>query len=274
MLIVAKLKEYQVDLLDLFFIFKKWEILYALVERDWKSRFRQSVLGMWWGVIQPVVRMILFSLIFGHVARMPSDNLPYPLFNYAALIPWTFLNSGIVIGTSSVVSGAGLITKTHIHADVLPLSAVLFGFIDMTIQILLLIFLMAYYGIYPHYTLIYLPIYLFLTFLITWSVAVFCSAINVKYRDIGHVIGLITQAWMYGTPVVYASSLIPDRWKILYFLNPATPAIEGFRASLLGNPMPPTIYTIIAFIISILLLIYSNRLFRKTESNFVDYLST
>jgi lipopolysaccharide transport system permease protein len=256
--------------LDLKAIWEYRDLLYFLVWRDVKVRYKQTVIGIGWVVIQPVMTMIVFSLIFGRVAKMPSDGLPYPLFAYSALLPWNLFASSLGRGGDSVVGSANLISKIYFPRLVLPIAAISSPLLDFSISFMFLIGLMLWFGTTPTWGIVFLPLFILLTMLTALAVALCLSALNVRYRDVGHAIPFLIQLWMFASPIAYPVSVIPERWRFVYGLNPMAGAIEGFRWALLGRQMPDLGVIGMSAVMVLLFLIPALIYFRQTERTFAD----
>jgi lipopolysaccharide transport system permease protein len=215
------------------------ELLYFFVWRDVKIRYKQTVIGIAWVVLQPLLTMAAFTLFFGRLARLPSDGLPYPVFYFAALVPWTYFSTALQSCTSVVVDNQRVITKVYFPRLVLPLSAVLSGLVDFAISFVVLLVVIAVYGIRPTLAALWLPVLLLLAVLTALGVGLWMSALNALYRDVRYVIPFVIQFWMFASPVAYASSLVPQRWRWLYGLNPMAGVIDGFRWALTGHGVAP-----------------------------------
>jgi lipopolysaccharide transport system permease protein len=211
------------------------ELLYFFVWRDIKIRYKQTAIGAAWAVLQPLLTMLVFSLFFGRLAHIPSDGIPYPIFFYSALLPWMYFAAALQNATNTIVENQRMITKVYFPKLLLPLSAVLSGLVDFGISFLMFVVLMVYYGIRPGAAMVWLPAFLLLAILTALGVGLWLSALNAIYRDVRYVLPFLTQFWMFASPVVYASSLVPARWRWLYGLNPMVGVIEGFRWSLTGR---------------------------------------
>lgn len=240
------------------------ELLYFLAWRDLKARYSQTVMGLAWAVVQPLFMMLVFTVMFSKIARFPSDGIPYPLFAYAALVPWTFFAKSLDRSGYSVVSESNLITKIYFPRLIIPLSTTLGGLIDFGIAFLLLIAMMVWFGVLPTWKLVVVPFYLLLTILASLAVSLWLSALYVKYRDVAAVIPLLTQVWMFASPVVYPVSIIPQEWQGLYNINPMVGVIGGFRWALVGTPAPdPALLALNILTIAVFLLLgmaYFNRM--------------
>ena len=214
------------------------ELLYFLVWRDVKVRYKQTVIGASWAILQPLMTMVIFTVIFGHFARLPTDGLPYPVFAYTALLPWMYFAQAIERSGISLVGDTNLIKKVYFPRLILPLSAVMTPLVDFAIAFILLLGLMAWFGITPTWGLLILPLFMVFALLTALAVSLLLAPLNVRYRDVGHAIPFLIQVWMYASPVVYSVTLIPEQWRPLYRLNPMVGVIEGFRWALLGKASP------------------------------------
>lgn len=250
------------------------ELLYFLVWRDLKVRYKQTVLGVLWIVLQPLVSMVIFSLLFGNLLGVPSGEVPYPIFAYAALLPWNYFASSLTRSSTSVVGSAHLITKVYFPRLIIPISGVLSGLVDFAIAFLVLIGLMVYFGVVPTWAVLWLPALLLLAMLTALGFGLWLSALNVRYRDVNYLIPYLVQVWMYLTPVIYGSTLIPERFRFLLALNPMTGVVEGFRWALLGNQLaeaqPPGELFPISIGIALAVLVSGAIFFRRTERTFAD----
>jgi lipopolysaccharide transport system permease protein len=249
------------------------ELLYFLAWRDIKIRYKQTALGAAWAVLQPFLTMLIFTIFFGRLAGMPSDNVPYPLFAFAALVPWTFFANGLTQSSNSLVGSANLIKKVYFPRLVVPVSVVLGGLPDFALSFLVLLGMMAYYGIYPQLTtLVWLPLLLLLTTVTALGVGLWLSALNVKYRDVRYIVTFLTQIWMFATPVVYPASLLSGRWRLVYSLNPMVGVVEGFRHVLLRTETAPglRLSIIISATTALLMLVTGTFYFRRMEKTFAD----
>jgi lipopolysaccharide transport system permease protein len=215
------------------------ELLYFFVWRDVKVRYKQTVIGIVWVVLQPLMTMGVFTLFFGRLAKLPSDGLPYPVFYFSALVPWTYFSTALQNCTSVVVDNQRVITKVYFPRLILPLSAVVSGLVDFAIGFVVLLVVTTIYGIKPTLPAIWLPVLLLLAVLTALGVGLWMSALNALYRDIRYVVPFLVQFWMFASPVAYPSSLVPQRWRWLYGLNPMAGVIDGFRWALTGHGVPP-----------------------------------
>jgi len=256
--------------LDLKDLWNYRDLLYFLTWRDIKIRYKQTLLGVTWAVLQPALTMGIFSLFFGKLAQIPSDGIPYPLFVLSALVPWNFFANGIHQASNSLVGNAHLITKVYFPRTIIPLSSVFSGIIDFFLSFLLLLGLMVFYGISPGLRLLFLPGPLLLAFLASLGVGLWLSALNVQFRDVRYTIPFLTQIWLFLTPVVYPSSLLPGPWRLLYSLNPMVGVVEGFRFALLGSPPPSLALWILSTGTTLLILAGGIFYFRRMERKFAD----
>ncbi len=250
------------------------ELLFYLAWRDIKVRYKQAVLGVAWIVIQPVVSIAIFSFLFGRLLKVPTGDVPYPVFAYAALLPWNYFAGALTRGSGSLVGSAGLFTKVYFPRLVIPLSAILGGLVDLGISFLVLIGLMLIYGITPSLLILTLPAFIVLASLTALGFSLWLSALNVRYRDVGHLVPFFVQIWMYATPVVYGTDLIPDRFRPLLALNPMTTVTEGFRWALVGGAPPgsTTSFALVGGSLGLVVIVLWTGLvyFRRTEQTFAD----
>lgn len=247
------------------------ELLYFLIWRDIKVRYKQTVIGAAWAIIQPFMTMIVFSLFFGRLAGIPSDGLPYPIFSYAALVPWTFFAAGLANASNSLVGSANLIKKIYFPRLVIPISAVLSGVVDFLLAFAVLLLMMLAYGIVPTINVIFLPFFLLLALITALSVGLWLSAMNVQFRDIRYVVPFLTQFWLFATPIAYPSSLIQNETlRALYGINPMAGVVEGFRWALLGTETTPSGILVISSVAAVLLLVSGAFYFRRMEKTFAD----
>jgi lipopolysaccharide transport system permease protein len=246
------------------------ELLYFLIWRDVKVRYKQTALGIAWAVVQPLLTMVIFSLFFGRLAKVPSDGVPYPLFAYCALVPWGFFANGLNMGSNSLVESANLIRKVYLPRLAIPIATVLSGGVDFVVSFLLLVGMMAYYGRMPGIAAAWLPLLLLLGLVTALGVSLWLSALNVQYRDVRYTIPFLTQIWMFATPIAYPSSLVPEAWRALYGLNPMVGVVEGFRWALLGTATRPGPMLIVSSLTAVVILITGAMYFRYTEKTFAD----
>jgi lipopolysaccharide transport system permease protein len=247
------------------------ELLYFLTWRDIKVRYKQTVLGAAWAIIQPFFTMVVFSLFFGNLAKVPSDGIPYPIFSYAALVVWTFFASGLTLSSNSLVASANLIKKIYFPRLVIPISNILAGVVDFVLAFIVLLGMMLAYGIYPTSNVVWLPLLLLLALVTSLGVGLWMSAMNVQFRDVRYAIPFLIQFWMFATPIAYPSSLIKNNTlRALYGLNPMTGVVEGFRWALLGTDTAPGPVVLVSALAALLLLIGGTYYFRRMEKTFAD----
>ena len=246
------------------------ELLYFLIWRDVKVRYKQTALGVAWAVIQPVMTMIVFSVFFGKLAKLPSDGVPYPIFAFTALVPWTLFSNGLTLGTNSLVGSSHLIKKVYFPRLIIPTATVLAGVVDFVVALGVLVVLMAFYGIAPTLNALWLPAFLILTLVSSLGVSLWLSALNVGYRDVKYVIPFLTQIWMFATPIAYSSSLLNETWRTVYGINPMVGVVEGFRWALLGTDTKPGFMILVSTIAAVLLLLSGAFYFRRMEKTFAD----
>jgi lipopolysaccharide transport system permease protein len=246
------------------------ELLYFLVWRDIKVRYKQTVLGAAWAIIQPFFSMVVFSLFFGKLAKMPSDGIPYPIFAYAGLVPWTFFANGLSQSANSLVDSANLIRKVYFPRLTIPIANVLAGLVDFALAFVVLLGMMAWYKVLPTERLIWLPLFLLLALVTALAVGLWLSVLNVEYRDVRYTVPFITQFWMFATPIVYPSSLLSEPWRTVYGLNPMVGVVEGFRWALLGTKTAPGATIAVSATASVLLLVGGAFYFRRMEKTFAD----
>lgn len=246
------------------------ELLYFLVWRDIKVRYKQTILGAAWAIIQPFFTMVVFSIFFGNLAKVPSDGLPYPIFAYTALLPWQLFAYSLAESSNSLVSNQSLITKVYFSRLVIPLSAVFAGLMDFAIAFGVLLLMLLYFRIVPTIAVLTLPLFLLLAIATALGVGLWLSALNVQYRDVRYTIPFLTQFWLFATPIAYPSSLISAEWRILYGLNPMAGVVEGFRWALLGATNPSFPMLMVSTIVVVVLLTSGLYYFRRMERSFAD----
>lgn len=247
------------------------ELLYFLTWRDIKVRYKQTVLGAAWAVLQPFLTMVVFSLFFGGLAQIPSDGVPYPIFSYTALVPWTFFATGLTMSSNSLVGSANLIKKVYFPRLTIPIATVLSGAVDFVITFVVLIGMMLVFGIVPTANVIVLPFFVLLAFVTALGVGLWLSAMNVQFRDVRYTVPFLTQFWMFVTPIAYPSSLIENNiLRAIYGINPMAGVVEGFRWALLGTDSAPGPVIIVSSIAAALLLVSGLYYFRRMEKSFAD----
>jgi lipopolysaccharide transport system permease protein len=246
------------------------ELLYFLIWRDIKVRYKQTALGAAWAIIQPVMTMVVFSLFFGKLGKIPSDGIPYPIFSYAALVPWTFFANGLTQSSNSLVGSANLITKVYFPRLAIPIATVLSGALDFLLALSVLFAMMLYYRVAPTFTALWLPLFLLLAVVTSLGVGLWLSALNVEFRDVRYVVPFLTQFWLFATPIAYPSSLLSEPWRTVYGLNPMVGVVEGFRWALLGANAAPGPIIAASSLASVLILISGAFYFRRMERTFAD----
>ena len=256
--------------LELGEVWKFRELLLFLTWRDIMIRYKQTALGAAWAILQPVLTMLVFSIIFGGLAKLPSNGVPYPIFTFAALLPWQLFAFALTNSSNSLVDDQKLISKVYFPRLVIPLSSVIAGLVDFAIAFLVLIALMAWYGIHLTPAILLLPVFLLLALTSAMAVGLWFSALNVQYRDIRYVVPFLTQFWMYATPIAYSSELIPQKWLWLYSLNPMTGVVEGFRWAILGKSNLDLFSLGISSVVVVALFIGGLYYFKRMEAGFAD----
>ncbi len=246
------------------------ELIYFLTWRDIKVRYKQTILGILWAILQPLFSMVIFSIFLGNLAKVPSDGLPYPIFNFAALVPWTFFSGGITQAANSLVASSNLVKKVYFPRLAIPISAVASGLIDFFLAMFVLAGLMIFYQIFPGWKALFLPILIGLLFLATLGIGLWLTVLNVQFRDVRYAVPFLVQAWMFASPTVYPSSLLSEPWRTLYGINPMTGILEGFRWALLE----PSNFSWNMFLLSVIstIILFSSGLiyFRRMEKMFAD----
>lgn len=245
------------------------ELLYFFTWRDVKLRYKQTLLGATWAIIRPFIMMVVFSLIFGNVIKVPSEGVPYPLFNYAALLPWTLFQEGLTRSSTSLMEDAQLIQRVYFPRLLRPVASILGPLLDFAIAFVIFIGMLFYFSYPLTLTMLWLPVYLLLVMVITLGVGLWMSAVNVQYRDVRYALPFVIQLWLFISPVVYSSKSLPESLQVLYGLNPMAGVIEGFRWALLGTD-PPNSLIIVSAIVSVLLLLSGAFYFRRMEKSFAD----
>ena len=250
-----------------------WEfrdLLFSLVERNIRARYKQSLLGITWVIFKPLINMAIFTILFGKLAKFPSDGLPYPLFVFSGLIPWMYFSNSLGGATSSLVSNSGLISKIFFPRVILPMSANISNLVDLAISFVVLFVLLIFYKAQLQISLLLIPVLIVFLMIAAIGPGFYFSALNVKYRDVGQVIAFIIQAWMYLTPVIYPLSFIPEQYRLLAYLNPMTGVIEAFRICILGHAQPNVAGLSISILMSIIIFVGGLTYFKKTERTFAD----
>lgn len=246
------------------------ELLGFLTWRDVKVRYRQTAIGVVWAVLQPFALMIVFSIFLNHLAHVPSDHLPYPIFSFAGLVPWTLFASSLTGVSNSIVTSSNLISKVYFPRLVIPLAVTGSYIFDFVIALGLLVGMMIYYGVYPGLAVIALPALLLFTLLTALSVGIWLTALNVRYRDVQYAVPFVVQIWLFASPIAYATKLVPSKWQLLYSVNPMTTVIDGFRWALLGVPWSPGKAPLVSLAVVAVLLLTGLVYFRRMERTFAD----
>ena len=246
------------------------ELIYFFIWRDLKVRYKQTVMGVSWAIIQPLFTMVIFSLFFGRLAGVPSDGVPYPVFSYAALVPWTFFANALTQASNSLVLNANMVKKVYFPRLTMPIATVFAGVVDFTLAFIVLVGMMLFFGILPTVNVITLPFFLALALATSLGVGLWLSAMNVQFRDVRYIVPFLTQAWLFATPVAYPSSLIPEPWRALYGINPMAGVVEGFRWALLGTDTAPGPMVIVSTLVALALLVSGAFYFRRMEKTFAD----
>jgi lipopolysaccharide transport system permease protein len=250
------------------------ELVYFLAWREIKVRYKQTAIGVAWAVLQPLAMMVIFTVFFGRLAKIPSEGIPYPLFAYAALLPWQLFSRTITESTNSLVADQRLITRVYFPRIIVPISTTIAAVVDFVIAAGLLLVLMLIYGVVPGAAVVWLPAFVLLMIVTALGVGFWLSALNVEYRDVAYTIPFLNQFWFFLTPVVYPSSLVPERWQVLYGLNPMVGVVEGFRWALLGVGKGPSPMLAVSILIALVLFISGIIWFQRREQSFVDALGS
>jgi lipopolysaccharide transport system permease protein len=246
------------------------ELFYFLTWRDIKVRYKQTILGAGWAIVQPFMTMVVFSVFLGYLSKIPSDGIPYPIFNYAALVPWTLLAKSLSRSSNSLIDNAHLINKIYFPRMIIPISSILSNIIDFFLSLFVLLGMMFYFRITPTIYMAWLPLFLLLALATTLGVVLWLSALNVEYRDVSYTTPFLTQLWLFATPIVYPSSLVPEKWRIVYAMNPMVGVVEGFRWALLGTDTFPGHTIIVSAFVSLGILLSGAFYFRRIERAFAD----
>lgn len=246
------------------------ELIYFLVWRDIKIRYKQTILGGAWAIIQPFFTMVVFSVFFGKLAQMPSDGVPYSIFAYAALVPWTFFANGLAGSSNSLVGSANLIKKVYFPRLAVPISSIIAGVVDFALSFVVLLVMMVYFGLAPTWKIVWLPFYLLLTVVTSLGVGVWLSALNVEYRDVHHAVPFVIQLWFFASPIAYPSSLLSEPWRTIYGLNPMAGVVEGFRWALLDTGSAPGAIVAVSSLAALAVLVSGVFYFRRVEKTFAD----
>lgn len=256
--------------LDLPGIWQYRELLYFLMWREIKVRYKQTAIGAAWAILQPLITMLIFAVIFGYFARIPSDDVPYPLFAYAGLLPWTYFAQAVERSGNSMIENARLITKVYFPRLIVPMASVGTPLVDTALAFVMLVGLMAFYRVYPTARILLLPLFMLLAVLTALAVSLWLSALNVKYRDVRYAIPFLLQIWLYASPVVYSLRIIPTQWRPLFSLNPMAGVIDGFRWALLGQGGPDVPSIVVSAGMMVVLLLGGLIYFKRMERTFAD----
>jgi lipopolysaccharide transport system permease protein len=256
--------------LDVAALWEYRELLYFLVWRDVKVRYKQTFIGASWAIFQPAMTMAIFTVVFGNFAKIPSDGLPYAVFAYTALLPWTYFSTALSRSATGLVSNANLITKVYFPRLIVPLASVIAPAVDFLFAFLLLLGLMAWFGIVPTWGILVLPLFFLLAMITALAIGLWLAPLNARYRDVGHTIPFVTQFWMFASPVVYPVSLIPESWRLLYSLNPMVGVIEGFRWALLGKGDTDFSPMLVSVAVVLVLLVGGVVFFKRMERTLAD----
>ncbi len=246
------------------------ELLYFFVWRDIKVRYKQTILGASWAIIQPFFTMIVFSIFFGRLAKVPSDGLPYPIFSYAALVPWSFFANGVSQASNTLVANSNMVKKIYFPRLAMPIASVLAGIVDFVLAFLVLLGMMLFYNVTPTINVLWLPLFLLLALTTSLGVSLWLAAMNVQFRDVRYVVPFIIQIWLFITPIAYSSTLLSEPWHTIYGINPMAGVVEGFRWALLGTATAPGAIVAVSAIVSLVILISGAFYFRRIEKTFAD----
>jgi lipopolysaccharide transport system permease protein len=246
------------------------ELLYFLIWRDVKVKYKQTIIGAGWAILQPFMTMIVFTLVFNKIADISSEGIPYPIFAYTALLPWNLFAGALNRSTVSLVTQVGLISKVYFPRLIIPLSATISGVVDFAMAFIILLGMMFWYGIAPTAAILSLPLFITIALVAALSVGLWLSALYVRYRDVGQAIPFLVQIWMFASPVAYPVSAVPERWRLLYSLNPLAGVIEGFRWAMLGKGSPDFVVIAVSTVAMIALLFSGIAYFKRTERTFAD----
>ncbi len=247
------------------------ELLYFLVWRDLKVRYKQTALGVAWAVLQPLLTALVFSIFFGRLAKVPSDGIPYPLFSFTALVPWMFFANALTQSSNSLVGSANLLTKVYFPRLLIPVGSVVTGLVDFALSFVVLLVMMAKYRVVPTAAVWYIPLFVLLALITALGIGFWLSALNVKYRDVRHTVPFLVQFWMFATPVAYPSSLLPEPWHSVYGLNPMAGVVEGLRWAMLGGTSHPGTLFALSCVAAVVLFVSGAYYFRSVEKSFADY---
>jgi len=251
-------------------LYRHRELLWMWTWREIRVRYKQSVLGVAWAVMQPLSLMLVFTVVFSFIVRIPTGDIPYPLFSYTAVLPWTFFASSVALGVPSLVNNMNLVTKVSMPREVLPIAAVLAGLLDFAVAALLFAGMLFVYRVTLHWTVLWAVPLLGIQLILSLAVVLWGSALNVLYRDIRFIVPLATQLWMYATPIIYPVDLIPERFRFVYYLNPMAAVIDGYRKAILSGSPPDSLSVGVALVVSVVLLVLAYKNFKRLEPEFAD----
>jgi lipopolysaccharide transport system permease protein len=252
-------------------LWKFRELFLFMAWRDILVRYKQTAIGLAWSVVRPVLTMIVFTVVFGRLAKLPSEGVPYPILVFSALLPWQFFSTAFTDASASLVGNSNMLTKIYFPRLIIPVSTIIVNLVDFLISFVILVIMMIWYHFTPSWNILYLPVFIFLTFVVSLSAGLYVAALNVKYRDFKYIVPFIVQFGLYLSPVGFSSSVVPEKWKLLYSLNPMVGIIDGFRWSILGGDNRINIPGLMLSVgIVIFLLIFSVKYFRKMEKTFAD----
>ncbi len=256
--------------LDLRELWDQRELVYFLAWRDIKVRYKQTALGASWAILQPVFAMVVFSIFFGRLGRIPSDGLPYPLWSFAGLVPWTFFAQGLTQAANSLVVSQNLLRKVYFPRLAIPIATVLSAALDFALAFVVLVGMMLFYGVHPNWNVIWVLPLALLAFVTALGAGIWFAALSVRYRDVRYIVPFLVQFWLFATPIAYPSSLLPARWRVLYAVNPMTGVVEGFRWSLLGTSTAPGVMVAVSAVTAMVVLVGGAFYFRRVERTFAD----
>jgi lipopolysaccharide transport system permease protein len=246
------------------------DLLFFLTWRDINVRYKQTVLGAAWAIIQPFLSMIVFSFFFGKLAQIPSEGVPYPIFSFAALLPWQYFSTAMANSANSLVNSSNLLSKVYFPRLLIPLSGVLLPLVDLAIAFIMMIAMMFYFGVIPTWNFVWLPVFVLLAVITSLGIGLWLAALNVHYRDVRYIVPFLVQFGLFISPVVYSSSLLPEKWRMWYGLNPMAGVIEGFRWSLLGQYTLPRSLVAVSALVAIFLIVSGLAYFGRVEKSFAD----
>jgi lipopolysaccharide transport system permease protein len=247
-----------------------WDLIFIMAQRDIQVRYSQSILGSLWAFLQPFITMVVFSVVFGKFGKIPSDGVPYPLFAFSGLVPWTYFSKAVSGSSTSLVSNTSLLSKVYFPRFIIPLTPVLSGLVDFAISFITLVCMMVYFGIYPSLSILMVPFLVLLMMITAFGVGALLAALNAKYRDINHVAVFLVQLWMFISPVVYPTSMVPEKYKLIFILNPLAGIIDGFRWALLGGIPFPAQTLACSTLVSSMLFFLGLLYFKQMERYFAD----